>query len=464
MPVKHKEIEIIENDPFQHCKLGREKYAKVLTDIIDGFPEGFVLAINNEWGTGKTTFVKMWRQMLINDGFNTLYFNAWENDFESDTLTAILAEIKKVLPEKKKDSFNSVLARGALLSKKIVPAFAKQFTKKHFGDELADIVEKATEGTAEIMNDEIDGYLKRQKGIEEFRIALANSLKNGDNPKPLIFIIDELDRCRPNYAVEFLEKVKHFFNVTGIVFVLSIDKIQLGNAIKGVYGSEKLDSDEYLRRFIDVEYSIPNPKPLDFCTYLYDYFDFNDFIHNQFRINTPDFHEERESLIHFAATLFYQNNFTLRQQEKFFAHARLALKCFRHNNYLFPSVFLILIFISSYHGDVYLKIKSTQYNLQEFVNEIEKLLPKENAIDFNRILIRTEALLLLFYSNSYRQINHTVRLVLHTDALEDANLIRTKYDSLVIHNMITKFLSENFSGMDLTYLTDKVDLAEGFKA
>ena len=463
MAIKHKDIEIIENDPFQHCKLGREKYATVLTKIIDIFPEGFVLAINNEWGTGKTTFVKMWRQMLINDSFNTLYFNAWENDFETDTLTAILAEIKKVLPEKANNSFDSVLAKGAILSKKILPAFAKQFAKKHFGEELADVIEKATEGSAEIMKDEIDDYLKRQKGIKEFRDALIISLQNGDNPKPLIFIIDELDRCRPNYAVEFLEKIKHFFNVSGIVFVLSIDKIQLGNAVRGVYGSEKLNSDEYLRRFIDVEYSIPNPKPLDFCTYLYDYYSFNEFINHQFRINTLAFHDERESFIQFAATLFYQNNFTLRQQEKFFAQARLALRCFEYNNYLFPPVFLTLIHIYTYQREVYIKIRSTQYSLQEFVNEVEKILPRENAKDFNKTLMTTEALLLLFYFNSFRQINYSARLVVHLDSGEDEYLVKTKFPSEAIQNTITKFQRENFNGLELKYLTDKIDLVESFK-
>ena len=77
--------------------------------------------------------------------------------------------------------------------------------------------------------------------------------------KPIIFIIDELDRCRPSYAVELLEQVKHFFSVSGIVFVLSIDKVQLGHAVRGVYGNDRINADEYLRRFIDIEYSIPVP-------------------------------------------------------------------------------------------------------------------------------------------------------------------------------------------------------------
>lgn len=65
-----------------------------------------------------------------------------------------------------------------------------------------------------------------------------------------MFIIDELDRCRPRYAVEVLEQIKHLFSVPGIVFVLSIDKVQLGNAIRGFYGSDLIDADEYYKNQI----------------------------------------------------------------------------------------------------------------------------------------------------------------------------------------------------------------------
>ncbi|MBK9250288.1 MAG: hypothetical protein IPM69_19805 [Ignavibacteria bacterium] len=71
MRIKHKDIDIPKETPFLNCKLGREKYAKVLTNIVDTYSDGFVLAINNEWGTGKTTFVKMWQQYLVLNNFKT---------------------------------------------------------------------------------------------------------------------------------------------------------------------------------------------------------------------------------------------------------------------------------------------------------------------------------------------------------------------------------------------------------
>jgi tRNA A37 threonylcarbamoyladenosine biosynthesis protein TsaE len=59
MNIKHSEIKIDHKNPFSNCKLGRQKYSVVLTNIINSYPVGFVLALNNKWGTGKTTFIKM---------------------------------------------------------------------------------------------------------------------------------------------------------------------------------------------------------------------------------------------------------------------------------------------------------------------------------------------------------------------------------------------------------------------
>lgn len=101
MKCKLEKLEIPAEQPFKNCKLDREKYADVLKAIITTYNKGFVLAINGKWGTGKTTFVEMWKAYLKLDHFHTLYFNAWENDFISDPLIGLLGELKKMSPQKK---------------------------------------------------------------------------------------------------------------------------------------------------------------------------------------------------------------------------------------------------------------------------------------------------------------------------------------------------------------------------
>ena len=103
--------------------------------------------------------------------------------------------------------------------------------------------------------------------------------------KPIVFIVDELDRCNPIYAVKTLERIKHLFSIPGIVFVLSIDKEQLCNSIKGYFGSEQLNAEEYLKRFIDYEYILPTPNIQQYCKYLYDQYNFDEFFQNVRRRN-----------------------------------------------------------------------------------------------------------------------------------------------------------------------------------
>jgi hypothetical protein len=110
-----------------------------------------------------------------------------------------------------------------------------------------------------------------------------------DKGKPLVYMVDELDRCNPTFAVKVLERIKHLFDVPNVVFVLSIDKRQLACSVKGFYGSNEIDADEYLRRFIDVDYYLPKPDAELFCDYLYDYYEYDSFLKNENRIGQDNY-------------------------------------------------------------------------------------------------------------------------------------------------------------------------------
>lgn len=465
MNIKHKDPEIVPDTPFANCKLDRKKYADVLTKIVDTYSDGFVLAINNEWGTGKTIFVKMWNQLLINEGFKTLYFNAWENDFDVNPLAAILAELKKLIPQTENKTFNSLLNKGAVLAQNVLPSIAKGLAKRYIDmEELTDGIENITKATTEILKDEIKRYTARQKGLSSFRKELEKYVKQEQNPKPLIFIIDELDRCRPTYAVEVLEQMKHFFTVPGIVFVLAIDKIQLGNAVKGVYGSEQLNANEYLRRFIDIEYTIPAPSTSVFCNYLYDYYGFVEFFQSEERRGNKELHGERENFLDFASMLFESKNFTLRQQEKIFAHARLALKTFQSNIYVFPSAFICLIYLNSYHNEFYLNIKTRRLNLQGFIDELEKIFKGIISENNFRLFVYTEALLLHFYYNFYREIYNEAELMTKSNADQEQLMVTSSFESNNLNSLLLQFLKSfrrgNTDYIKLNFLLNRVDLVE----
>jgi nucleoside-triphosphatase THEP1 len=464
MKIKHREISISPENPFYNCQLGREPYAKVLTDIVNTYADGFVLGINNEWGTGKTTFVKMWQQHLKNENFQTIYFNAWENDFDSNPLVALMSELKGLTNEKNKKVFKSVVEKGAVLVKNIAPALAKALIKKYLFDidEIAaDTIENVMKASTEILEEEIKEYSSKKKTIIEFRKELEKFIKQADNTKPLIFIVDELDRCRPNYAVEVLEQIKHFFAVPGIVFVLSIDKNHLAGAIKGFYGSEQIDSDEYLRRFIDLEYSIPKPSTKNFIKYLFDYYSFNDFLSAAERIKHHELVNDAEKFTIMADYLLSKSKATLRQQERIFALTRLVFCSFKINEYAFPHVLFLLIYLKILKDELYKKIENSEFTLQELSDLINDLLSSKNIYEDGINLGHVEALLLWLYNNNNSDYRRKYNLLVIEEGKPTTPI---KSNLIMQHHSLAEYFSDidrkNYGRMTLNFLLKKINLTE----
>lgn len=463
MAFKHNELEISTETPFLNCKLDREKYAQTLTSIIENYPEGFVLAINNKWGTGKTTFVKMWEQTLKNSGYKTIYFNAWENDFEDNPLTAFIGELQ-VINKKEQDKFNKVVKNAAIISKNVAPAVLKALVNKYIDSEtLVNAISDTSKGVLEIFEKDIKEYSKRKKSISDFRKSLSEFVANESNGNPLIFIIDELDRCRPNYSVLLLEQVKHFFSVPNIIFILSIDKVQLENAICGVYGSEKIDATEYLRRFIDIEYSIPKPENGKFFDYLYNYFEFDKFFVAAERNRYNEFQYDKSNFIETSKVLV--NNLTLRQQEKILSHTRIALRTLNHNNYLVPTLFVFLSYIKLIHPNFYSIISSKSLSINEIQEEFYKSVKPFIMEDTKRLFSQIEAYLLKFYENfksDYRRNSELVEWNSSENKYEQKIESKIDNDSF-LRLLINEKMNHNYADMKLSYFINTLNLTDSIK-
>lgn len=389
-------------NPFENCKLGREKYGNILTKIVGSYADGFVLAIDNKWGTGKTTFIRMWRQQLINNGFKTIQFNAWEHDFDDKPLPAILAELKELVGSDKSELFKNVSQKASTIAKKVLPAAAKALAKYFGADELLqDIAEAGTEGASDILDEEINEYTKKKKGLVEFRKALSEYVKDIKGDKPLVFIIDELDRCRPNYAVEVLEQIKHFFSVSGIVFVLSIDKVQLGHAVRGVYGSESIDADEYLRRFIDVEYSLPQPLFRNYCDYLSQYYELETFFESKDRKLALGLGDEIKSFNSFVSALFESSELTLRQVEKLFVIFRIMLNRYKKESEVYLEALIFLIYCKYYQSAFFDMFSNHKISTDNFCSEFNKVIPQKRSHKTNQTYLTVEAALIYLYESMF---------------------------------------------------------------
>ena len=264
-------IEIPEDNPFQNDKLNRESIAENLENIIDATNDSMVLSIDASWGNGKTTFIKMWKQKIDNEKkYKALYFNAWENDDCEDPLLALIGEITDSLKSKEENSkiIDSIKQYGKPLLKKTIPTVLKIATSGVI--DIAGIAssdqKKYLADFAEHMGD-FDTYGEQKESKENFKKKLAEM--QVDENKKIIFFIDELDRCRPTFAVEMLEKIKHLFSIDNFIFILSLDRRQLSCSVRTLYGQE-IDAIGYIRRFIDIEFMLPEPNRKEYTELLID--------------------------------------------------------------------------------------------------------------------------------------------------------------------------------------------------
>lgn len=371
-----RELQILKDNPFAKDVLDREKYANILTQDVEAYSKsGCVLALNGKWGTGKTTFVKMWKQHLLNNGYNALYFNAWSQDYVEDPLIALISELEDLngRADSKKKYKNIVAATGRIILSTTV-AVGSSLLRNVTGLD-GNVISSAIDATAEKAKEIADEYLKdyaaQKVAFQQFKECLQEFVNENAVDKPIIFFVDELDRCRPDFAVKVLERIKHLFDVENIVFVLSINKEQLANAIQGFYGTPKTDSSDYLRRFIDLEYDMPAPNVENFITYLYNEYNFDDFSKSEGRLKFFGREREDEQFKNTAIKIAKICNIDLRTLDRIFSISRIAIQSCDSNTYVLPDVFFVLCVLKVIYKEVYSNIEKKTYSIQSLINELE---------------------------------------------------------------------------------------------
>jgi predicted transcriptional regulator len=281
----HEEINEWSGDVLQ-----RKKYADFLTQYLIAKKGPFVININAPWGSGKTFFIKHWCEDLKKE-HPCVLFNAWENDFSNDPLLSVISCIEKDLSpllsvtDKNDKKINSGLSKAGKYLKSIAPILARAAVSKAIGkdglEELQQLNEKDEKAATEIVEKVTEQLIQNNKAVEKAIESFEKSLKDlieqltcnrSDLKKPLFIFIDELDRCRPLYAIELLERIKHLFGVPGIVFVIATDTEQLKHSVNAIYGSG-FDSNTYLRRFFDQSYTLSLPDYIEYAKLLFQEFD-----------------------------------------------------------------------------------------------------------------------------------------------------------------------------------------------
>lgn len=265
--------------------LGRADFGRGLTNLVQTVADPLVILLDSPWGSGKTTFLRMWAGELRKEGHPVVYFDAFAHDHIGNAFLAIagevigLAKARKGLRKTKVDKFVDVatktgkilLVSGAKIAVKAATLGAIDATQ--LGEELSNVTADLADAASEKADEYVKGLLLRQAEekatFESFRKALgelaaamvpsverSEGVDENESSPPLVFILDELDRCRPPFALDLLETIKHLFSVTNVHFVLSASLGQLEASVKYSYGAE-IDASAYLQKFYNFSVTFP---------------------------------------------------------------------------------------------------------------------------------------------------------------------------------------------------------------
>ncbi len=275
MKINPPKVKIDPEKPFEDALFGREEFAKSLTSLLRNAEENLVIFVNAPWGAGKTTFSEMWRAYLQQQELEVIYYDAYAADYFDDPFVSFSGEILKLVDRRltegkglieRREFKKTAIEVGKRLAGLAIKVGALAATlnavKSEDVDELkeigSDVVTGVSEIGADVIEKRIEHYAEEKDGLVSFKKSLAKLAAKVKEEQgfPLTIIVDELDRCRPNFALGLLERVKHLFDVEGVAFVLLVNREQIESYIQTVYGNE--DTRDYLQKFGSLFIDLPN--------------------------------------------------------------------------------------------------------------------------------------------------------------------------------------------------------------
>lgn len=269
IPTEENLIQALEKD-----LLKRNKDLVRFYDLLLAQESASSIAIDGRWGSGKTFFVKQ-SMLLINaknpvsnmdeekkasivyalpfskqpeevpENYNVaVYYDAWENDNDTDPVLSLVYEIIKQLGINYAFDENN---NAFKLAGSVLEALT--------GRNISGIIDNLkSENPLTKIKEEKDLHENIKNFFTELLVERGNRL---------VIFIDELDRCKPSYAVQLLERIKHYLCDERVTFVFSVNLGELQHTIKHYYGNT-FDACRYLDRFFDMRISLPPADKTEF--------------------------------------------------------------------------------------------------------------------------------------------------------------------------------------------------------
>lgn len=341
-----------------------------------------MLAIDGDWGTGKSVFARQWTEQIRSKGGTVIFFDAFGNDHHQDPFIAISSEILKNLRQNidnKKTKDREIFQTTKNVARRLIPIAGKSLLNAlTYGainqissdSDFSGLIEAAKSATDDI-EDQIDRIFDEKINISlsdeiifrKFRDNLtreAREVRKNSSNIPLTIIIDDLDRCRPNFSIELLEKINKLFQVENITFVLIVDLTQLSLAIQGMYGPN-FDSKRYLQKFYSISTKLPTQKIGDmsttkrFC------------LHLRRELNLNDLDQDRDDAVSELTRILTMKNSSLRETEKCFTHLVATMASCPDSQIYLGKIVAIGCAMRYLSPSLYEKFRETTIQKEEFV-------------------------------------------------------------------------------------------------
>ncbi len=310
-----------EHDEFQRKPIA-EKLLKLLTSDINVSP----MVIDGHWGTGKTEFCYKLINLLkeTHPDVHVAYVDAFKADHANEPLMTLVAAIANLIDDEETEkSFREkaipALRYGLKTLGKAGIAWLLKKNADEIPDEFEDILQEAAEDS---INAAIEQSIKDHQDIEAVLTTLQEALERIAEEKPLILFVDELDRCKPDFAIAMLESIKHVFDVPNVQFVLVSNLKQLKDSINHCYGVG-INAQRYLDKFVSYTLVLPDELTQNRHNYVLASIEYTKLLIEKSG-TLAESYLAKEGTFKFIETLIKENQLSLREVETFIRHLEVA--------------------------------------------------------------------------------------------------------------------------------------------
>ncbi len=324
----------------------------------------------------------MWQGLLTEEDVPSIYIDAFSNDYIGDPFisvaSAITAFAEKNIKKDNKEKLNELRDKAKKVGGQLLSWSAKVGIKTAtFGaikecdlEELKEIKSDLAKGALSVVERLIEERLNSHSEdielIQSFKKVLSELPSQLDNSSgnPLIIIIDELDRCKPSFAVELIEKIKHLFSVKNVVFVLVMHKEQLEESVRCIYG-QNIDAHTYLQKFISLETSIPKKTNTSYKN------DLSVYSRKLLQLHELETWGNDKTIVDCIDPLAKHFNLSLRQLEKVYTNLAILYGSSAESDLRLVPIIVFLSIMKVVNPQVYEKLLNRRISYANLCNDIE---------------------------------------------------------------------------------------------